>query len=71
MIRPKKCPFCGAAGVQSYCIDKLNNRFACRICGEQYYSDGTYAEDTYDRNWNGYSDPDDFPTDGYDIGDGY
>lgn len=168
MIRPKNCPFCGAAGLKSYCIDELNNTFVCKICGEHYFSDGTYAEDTYDINlrsegcpncgsknmrdyhwqgihkcngcgyvfkwghvdygmpvkylycptcqqkkavgwqnpndaewtcnrcgnhyylpgysrqqkshnnrlqfydcWNGYSDPDDFPTDGYDIGDGY
>jgi rubredoxin len=52
--------------------------WTCNRCGNHYYLPGYSRQQKSHNNrlqfydcWNGYSDPDDFPTDGYDIGDGY
>ena len=51
--------------------------WTCNGCGSHYYLPGYSPQKQQPHKrllsdyWNGYSDPDDFPTDGYDIGDGY
>ena len=66
----KTCPVCGSTYVELY--NSRKTTYHCHSC-DSYWRDRTGINQQY-RNkyriidtWNGYTDPDDFPTDG--LGD--
>ena len=81
MVNERKiCPICGSGDVGLYNSRKMT--YHCHWCDSYWDQYGTVIENNYQRNrnnnqyrhqinggvsWNGYTDPDDFPTEG--LGD--
>lgn len=68
------CPVCGSTDIGLWNAKKKT--FHCHECNNYWTKYGTIIRDTYrpsnhhnsGSGWNGFSDPDDFPTDGFDGG---
>ena len=65
----RTCPVCGSTDIGLW--NELKQTFHCRDCDCYFNKYGTIIEDSAPvyiqrgSGWNGFSDPDDFPNDGY------
>lgn len=67
------CPMCGSNVVSLYNSRKMT--YHCHSCDCYWRADGVIYDNSFLQSysgrgsyWNGYTDPDDFPTDGLDGG---
>ena len=74
VTKPKNCPVCGSDNVKLWNSRKLT--FHCHDCDSYFNKYGTVISDGlsslcyggYGGQWNGYTDPNDFPTEGFGSG---